>query len=124
MKYGDVSLSIQDILEKEFKIDTRGYRPQEVDSFLDVIMRDYNEYNNIIKALVKDNKSLMAENHTLKEEVRNLKSSIEAAKYGEKEITNVDLLRRISQLEKIILGKEENKSWKRMIVIRTNAIVI
>ena len=45
MKYGDVSLSIQDILEKEFKIDTRGYRPQEVDSFLDVIMRDYNEYN-------------------------------------------------------------------------------
>ena len=107
MKYGDVSLSIQDILEKEFKNDTRGYRPQEVDSFLDVIMRDYNEYNNIIKALVKDNKSLMAENHTLKEEVRNLKSSIEAAKYGEKEITNVDLLRRISQLEKIILGKEE-----------------
>lgn len=107
MKYGDVALSIQDILEKEFKIDTRGYRPQEVDSFLDVIMRDYNEYNNIIKALVKDNKSLMAENHTLKEEVRNLKSSIEAAKYGEKEITNVDLLRRISQLEKIILGKEE-----------------
>ena len=107
MKYGDVSLSIQDILEKEFKIDTRGYRPQEVDSFLDVIMRDYNEYNNIIKALVKDNKSLMAENLTLKEEVRNLKSSIEAAKYGEKEITNVDLLRRISQLEKIILGKEE-----------------
>ena len=107
MKYGDVSLSIQDILEKEFKIDTRGYRPQEVDSFLDVIMRDYNEYNNIIKALVKDNKSLMAENHTLKEEVRNLKSSIEAAKYGEKEITNVELLRRISQLEKIILGKEE-----------------
>ena len=107
MKYGDVSLSIQDILEKEFKIDTRGYRPQEVDSFLDVIMREYNEYNNIIQALVKDNKSLMAENHTLKEEVRNLKSSIEAAKYGEKEITNVDLLRRISQLEKIILGKEE-----------------
>ena len=107
MKYGDVSLSIQDILEKEFKIDTRGYRPQDVDSFLDVIMRDYNEYNNIIKGLVKDTKSLLAENHTLKEEVRNLKSSIEAAKYGEKEITNVDLLRRISQLEKIILGKEE-----------------
>ena len=104
---GRIALSPQDIFDKEFKIDTRGYRPQEVDSFLDVIMRDYNEYNNIIKALVKDNKSLMAENHTLKEEVRNLKSSIEAAKYGEKEITNVDLLRRISQLEKIILGKEE-----------------
>ena len=34
-------------------------------------------------------------------------SSIEAARIGEKEITNVDLLRRISQLEKIILGKEQ-----------------
>ena len=102
-----ITLTMQDILEKEFKIDARGYRPQEVDKFLDIIIKDYNEYNNIIKALVKDNKSLMAENHTLKEEVRNLKSSIEAAKYGEKEITNVDLLRRISQLEKIILGKEE-----------------
>ena len=106
--YNDrITLTMQDILEKEFKIDARGYRLQEVDKFLDVIIKDYNEYNNIIKVLVKDNKSLMAENHTLKEEVRNLKSSIEAAKYGEKEITNVDLLRRISQLEKIILGKEE-----------------
>ena len=103
----EFNLTSDMILEKDFKIDTRGYRLKEVDQFLDIIIRDYNEYNNIIKALVKDNKSLMAENHTLKEEVRNLKSSIEAAKYGEKEITNVDLLRRISQLEKIILGKEE-----------------
>ena len=50
---------------------------------------------------------LLEENQDLKTEVRNLKSSIEAAKLGEKEITNVDLLRRISQLEKIILGKEQ-----------------
>ena len=38
---------------------------------------------------------------------RNIKSSIEAAKIGDKEITNVDLLRRVSQLEKIILGKSQ-----------------
>jgi len=101
-----ISLSMQDILEKEFKIDTRGYRPQEVDQFLDVIIKDYNEYNNIIKSLLKENKELSASCHSMKEEIRNLKSNIEAAKYGEKEITNVDLLRRISQLEKIILGKE------------------
>ena len=49
----------------------------------------------------------MSENQELRNEVRNLKSNIEAAKIGEKEITNVDLLRRISQLEKIILGKEQ-----------------
>jgi DivIVA domain-containing protein len=36
-------------LEKEFKIDARGYRPQEVDKFLDMVIRDYTEYNSIIK---------------------------------------------------------------------------
>ena len=102
-----IALTMQDILEKEFKIDARGYRLQEVDKFLDIIIKDYNEYNNIIRGLEKDKKLLIDENTALKNEVRNLKSSIEAAKMGEKEVTNVDLLRRISQLEKIILGKEQ-----------------
>ncbi len=106
--YNDrITLTMQDILEKEFKIDARGYRLQEVDKFLDIIIKDYNEYNNIIKTLEKEKKNLIDENTVLKNEVRNLKSSIEAARIGEKEITNVDLLRRISQLEKIILGKEQ-----------------
>jgi len=98
--YNDrITLTMQDILEKEFKIDARGYRLQEVDKFLDVIIKDYNEYNNIIKSLEKEKRELAQENTVLKNEVRNLKSSIEAARIGEKEITNVDLLRRISQLE-------------------------
>ena len=43
--YNDrITLTMQDILEKEFKIDARGYRLQEVDKFLDVIIKDYNEY--------------------------------------------------------------------------------
>ena len=106
--YNDrITLTMQDILEKEFKIDARGYRLQEVDKFLDVIIKDYNEYNYIIKSLEKEKRELAQENTVLKNEVRNLKSSIEAARIGEKEITNVDLLRRISQLEKIILGKEQ-----------------
>ncbi len=102
-----ITLTMQDILEKEFKIDARGYRLQEVDKFLDIIIKDYNEYNNIIRALDKDRKTLIEENQALKNEVRNLKSSIEAAKIDGKEITNVDLLRRVSQLEKIILGKSQ-----------------
>ena len=35
-----ILLTNKDIYEKEFKIDTRGYRPQEVDKFLDL---NYNE---------------------------------------------------------------------------------
>ena len=103
-----ITLSSQDIFEMEFKIDARGYRMQEVDKYLDIVIRDYNEYNNIIKELAINNKKLSDENEELKQEVRNLKSNLEALKYGEKEVTNVDLIRRVSQLEKIILGKENN----------------
>ncbi len=34
-------LTPQEILEKDFKIDARGYRMQEVDKFLDMVIRDY-----------------------------------------------------------------------------------
>lgn len=107
MYQGHIELTKQDILEKEFKIDARGYRLQEVDKFLDIIIRDYNEYDNIISNLEKEKRQLVSENQELKQEVRNLKSSIDALKVDEKEITNVDIIRRISQLEKIVLGKEQ-----------------
>ena len=107
MKSDKITLTMQDILEKDFKIDARGYRMQEVDQFLDTIIRDYNEYNNMVKHLREENERLTLENTDLKQQVRSLESSIETVKGGEKEITNVDLLRRISQLEKIVLGKEE-----------------
>lgn len=107
--YNDrITLSGSEILEKEFKIDARGYRLQEVDKFLDIVIHDYNEYNSIIKELLIQNNELAEENEKLKTEIRNLKSNLDALKYAEKEVTNVDLIRRISQLEKIILGKENN----------------
>ena len=51
-------LTPQEILEKEFKVDARGYRPQEVDKFLDMVIRDYTEYSNIVRKLEKDIKDL------------------------------------------------------------------
>ena len=53
-----IYLTPQDILEKEFKVDARGYRPQEVDKFLDMVIRDYTEYNSIIRNLDKQIKDL------------------------------------------------------------------
>ena len=107
--YNDrITLSSAEIFEKEFKIDARGYRLQEVDKFLDIVIHDYNEFNGIIKELAIKNNKLLEENEDLKTEIRNLKSDMEAIKYSEKEITNVDLIRRVSQLEKIIFGKEND----------------
>ena len=101
-----IVLTPQDIFEKEFKIDTRGYRLQEVDKFLDQVIKDYVEFINIIKELKLDNKELRNQNIDLKHELRNLKANIDIVKKSEKEITNVDILRRLSQLEKYIYDKE------------------
>ena len=102
-----ISLTPQDIFDKDFKIDTRGYRLQEVDKFLDQIIKDYIEFINIIKELKGENKELENENMSLKHELRNLKANIDIVNKSEKEITNVDILRRLSQLEKYIYDKEE-----------------
>ena len=74
--YSDkIYLTPQEILEKEFKIDARGYRPQEVDKYLDMIIRDYTEYISIIKKLDKDIKDLTEDNIKLKQEIRRLNAS-------------------------------------------------
>lgn len=105
-----IYLTAQEILEKEFKIDARGYRPQEVDKFLDMVIRDYAEYNSIIKKLDKNIKDLTEDNSKLKQEIRFLKEQLEMQEESSdnsKTITNVDLLKRISQLEKVVFGKGE-----------------
>ena len=40
----DFNLTPKDILEKDFKIDTRGFRIKEVDAFLDEIIEDYERF--------------------------------------------------------------------------------
>lgn len=98
-------LSPKDILEKEFKIDTRGYRPQEVDKFLDAIINDYDEMISMVKELEKEKKSLIDENIRLKQEVRNARTKLDVLREsGNSDVSNADLLRRLSNLEKIVYG--------------------
>lgn len=104
-----ILLTSQDIYEKQFKMDTRGYRPQEVDKFLDVVSRDYEEWEQILKEKERENKSLVDDNIRLKQEIRILKSKFDIIKDDDTSTgisNNSDLLRRISNLEKIIYGKE------------------
>ncbi len=104
-----VMLTSKDILEKDFKIDTRGYRPQEVDRFLDMIIKDYDEMSTIIRELEEDKKELLEDNIRLKKEVRNLRTKLDVISENDSagaSGANADLLRRLSNLEKIIYGKE------------------
>lgn len=105
-----ILLTVQDILDKEFKIDTRGYRPQEVDKFLDVIIRDYEEMSSVIKELETEKKALVEDNIRLKQEIRNMSTRLDVLKSNEasesSSTNNADVLRRLSNLEKIIYGRE------------------
>ena len=104
-----IVLTSRDILEKNFKIDTRGYRPQEVDRFLDMIIKDYDEMTSIIGELESDKKELLEDNLRHKKVLRNLRAKLELATDNDSQGAsgvNADLLRRLSNLEKIIYGKE------------------
>ena len=112
MYQNKITLMPQDILEKDFKIDTRGYRLKEVDQFLDVIIEDYEKFLEIINNLEKEKADLLAEIMNLKQELRNSKLSVQVASdsVSRGEVTNVDILKRLSQLEKMVYGSRSNKS--------------
>jgi len=53
---------------------------------------------------------LLEDNNKLKQEIRYLKEQLEMKSSSDnntRTLTNVDLLKRISQLEKVVFGKEE-----------------
>ena len=118
MYQNKITLMPRDILEKEFKIDTRGYRLKEVDQFLDIVIGDYEKFFEIINNLEKEKADLIAEVMNLKQELRNSRLSVEVASNSGSmgEVTNLDVIRRLSQLEKMVYGlknstetEEENK---------------
>ncbi len=107
MYQNKIKLTPQDILKKDFKIDTRGYRLKEVDQFLDDIIGDYEQFLNIINGLEKEKADLIAENMNLKQELRNSRLNMEVANNSTGEVTNVDIMKRLSQLEKMVYGSKE-----------------
>ena len=110
MNPGNLNLTQEDILEKEFKIDTRRYRLKEVDQFLDLIIADYGTFIDIIKKQEMEKDRLTEEVIRLKKELRDASVNAEIAKAStgnNQVVNNVDLLKRISNLEKVIFGKNE-----------------
>ena len=86
----------QEVVDKEFKIDTRGYRVKEVDQYLDEMIEDMETCFDYIKKLEIEKEELLTEIMNLKRELRNTKMSIDIAKSGTSEVTNMDILRRVS----------------------------
>ena len=105
-----INLTPEDILNKEFRIDTRGYRLKEVDQFLDEIIQDYQTFNKIILDLHKEKDDQTEIILNLKQEIRDLKTTVEISRSANKDDisgTNLDILKRLSALEKAVYGRDE-----------------
>ncbi|WP_027409164.1 cell division regulator GpsB [Anoxybacteroides tepidamans] len=96
MLAGRIKLTAKDILEKEFKVSMRGYNQDEVDQFLDMIIKDYEAFHQEIEELQQENMRLK---HQLQESQKRQPTPTTGT-------TNFDILQRLSNLEKHVFGNK------------------
>ena len=104
-----IKFTTKDIYEQDFKIGFRGYDQDEVNDFLDQIMKDYDAYEAIIKELKGEITRLKAQainapqaaaTAPVSEETETLRTERSSS------ATNFDILRRLNRLEKEVFGKQ------------------
>lgn len=105
-----VQLSPKKIVAKEFKVDFKGYNADEVDHFLDVIVQDYEAFAGLLNASYDRIEQLEAKILEQKDIVARLErekalqdDNIHAME--ENLSSNVDILKRISLLEKAVFNQ-------------------
>ncbi len=91
-----MKLTAKEILEKEFKSGFRGYKQEEVDKFLDLIIKDYETLHQTLDELQQENLRLkkQVEENTRRQPVQPAGT------------TNFDILKRLSNLEKHVFGSK------------------
>lgn len=93
-------LTIQDILNKQFHIDLKGYSANEVDQFLDCIIHDYQAYEQYVKELGENLTSYEKENHKLKQRIADLEISLQGKEVvSGAHVEHLDIVKRVSKLE-------------------------
>lgn len=100
----DLILSPKDIVNKEFQTKWHGYNPNEVDEFLDQIIKDY-------ATAAKEIENLNAEIARLKKQTMTTETTTTSKASYQVEVpstsaTNFDILKRLSNLEKEVFGKK------------------
>lgn len=95
-----IKLTAKDILEKDFKTAMRGYKPEDVDQFLDLIIKDYEAFHQEIEDLRQENVKLkkQSESQTTR--------SVQPTPSVTPGTTNFDILKRLSNLEKHVFGSK------------------
>ena len=106
-----LKLNLDEIENKVFPVDFKGYSSYEVDSFLDDVMSDYETYDNEmnrLNGLVKHYENIISE---LSQENQHLKAKIASneAALGTTQPSTLDIIRRVARLEEIVLNKDNNQ---------------
>lgn len=96
-----MQLSGKDIFEKEFKTAMRGYSQDQVDEFLDLVIQDYDAFNQEIKRLQQENEKLRKSSTEQHTRTRAPQQNTQV---------NYDVLKRLSNLEKAVFGKKLSNS--------------
>lgn len=93
-------LTVEDILNKEFNISVKGYNAEEVDSFLDTVINDFELMKNRIQELEIKLSLLETELNDTKEELLHAESKAKFSDFSHTtQYSSVDLLKRVSRLE-------------------------
>ena len=102
-----INFTTKDIYEQDFKIGFRGYDQDEVNDFLDQIMKDYDAYEAIIKELKGEVARLKAQAaNAPKAAATEVDHSDTLRTERNSSATNFDILRRLNRLEKEVFGKQ------------------
>ena len=79
-----IRLTAKEILEKEFKTGMRGYNQEEVDKYLDSVIKDYEAFHEEIEALQNKLNHFMDDAETKQEIIYKLQRKLEIRQLGEK----------------------------------------
>jgi len=100
-----IKLTAKDILEKDFKTSVRGYKPEDVDKFLDLIIKDYETFHQTIEDLQHEIMRLKKQADDSSSYRRQQPSQPLQPTTG---TTNFDILKRLSNFEKHVFGSKLN----------------
>ncbi|MGO4937019.1 cell division regulator GpsB [Fundicoccus sp. Sow4_H7] len=102
------NLTAKDIFKKEFNKAMRGYNVAEVDEYLDSIIRDYDSYQKDVAYLKNENERLVSKVDDLTKQLALTKKNVPASPGSG--VTNFDILKRLSNLEKHVFGSRINNT--------------
>ena len=100
------NLDVQTILDTEFHVDFKGYSPAEVDKLLDMVIEDYQFYDEKLAQKQEQILSLERTVATLKAKIIELEGKARAMEDAEKaNPSQLDILKRLSRLEQEVYKK-------------------